>query len=132
MTFANVTDVESHNYTLAISCPVHVGKGFNSCSWTNQCQRVPSKLRADCLITKDESTTYNVVELLLFSPSFQSDGLAYSILPNCGVPPAHGLFQLLRKLQPDFEQPPHASLQKWAVQGVFLFNITLVSLEARK
>lgn len=87
--------------------------------------------QVSCMLTvRLQKRSRNVVEYP-FSP-FQSDGLAYSILPDCGVPPAHGLFQLLRKLQPDFVQPPHACLQKWAEQGVFLFNISLVSLEPRK
>ena len=87
--------------------------------------------QVSCMLTvRLQKRSRNVVEYP-FSP-FQSDGLAYSILPDCGVPPAHGLSQLLRKLQPDFVQPPHASLQKWGEQGVFLFNISLVSLEPRK
>ena len=88
--------------------------------------------QVSCMLTvRLQKRSRNVVKCLPFSP-FQSDGLAYSILPDCGVPPAHGLFQLLRKLQPDFVQPPHASLRKWAEQGVLLFNISLVSLEPRK
>ena len=68
----------------------------------------------------------------LTSPCTQSDGLAWSVHPDSPqLPPSTlSLFQCLAKHDPAFHPPGHGSLQHWAKQGVFLFNMAPVSASA--
>ncbi|XP_046583093.1 uracil-DNA glycosylase-like isoform X1 [Haliotis rubra] len=62
----------------------------------------------------------------------QAEGLAFSMPDGLAVPPSlKNIYKELTTDIPGFKTPAGGSLEKWAVQGVFLLNATL-TVEARK
>nr|WPM02545.1 ORF46 [Human gammaherpesvirus 8]WPM02803.1 ORF46 [Human gammaherpesvirus 8] len=62
----------------------------------------------------------------------QATGLAFSVDPQCQVPPSlRSIFRELEASVPNFSTPSHGCLDSWARQGVLLLNTVLTVEKGR-